>query len=218
MSRDVILTRVRAAGAKTAIRAAPQLAAPPSLTTSGDATIARFRAMAAAKGITVADAAAQNAIPQALAAALTATGVEARRVRLNDPAMASLMWRAMGLSIELGAAEPHDAMALSTAVAAVAETGTLMLTSGADNPATLALLPETHVIVIDAMKIVGTFEDALRILRNHCGTSLPRTVNLISGASRTGDIGGRIVHGAHGPRRLIVVMVANEFRAPHSAP
>jgi L-lactate dehydrogenase complex protein LldG len=218
MSRDAILTRVRAAGAATAERAISQGAAPQSLTTAGDVAIARFRTMAAAKGIIIIDAAARGAVPHALATCLSTTGIETKPIRLNDPAMASLMWEAMGLSIELGAAEPQDIMALSTAVAAVAETGTLMLCSGADNPETLALLPETHIIVIDAMTIVGTFEDALRILRNHYGASLPRAVNLISGASRTGDIGGRIVHGAHGPRRLIVVIVANEIRAPQPAP
>jgi L-lactate dehydrogenase complex protein LldG len=36
---------------------------------------------------------------------------------------------------------------------------------------------------------------------------MPRTLNLVSGPSRTADIGGRIVIGAHGPRRLMVVIV-----------
>jgi L-lactate dehydrogenase complex protein LldG len=218
MSRDAILTRVRAAGAMTPKRATPPLAASLSLTTSGDAAITRFRTMAAAKGITIIDAPARDAVPQAIATFLAVAGVETRRIRLNDPAMAGIMWDAMGLSIELGAAEPQDVMALSTARAAVAETGTLLLASGAENPATLALLPETHAIVIDAINVVGTFEDALTILRTHYGESLPRAVNLISGASRTGDIGGRIVHGAHGPHRLIVIIVANEIRAPQPAP
>ena len=218
MSRDAILTRVRAAGAMTPKRATPPLAAPPSLTTSGDAAIARFRTMAAAKGITIIDAPARDAVPQAIASILSSTEIETQRIRLNDPAMTKFDWRASSLSIELGAAEPQDVMALSTARAAVAETGTLLLASGAENPATLALLPETHAIVIDAMNIVGTFEDALTILRTHYGESLPRAVNLISGASRTGDIGGRIVHGAHGPHRLIVIIVANEIRAPQPAP
>jgi L-lactate dehydrogenase complex protein LldG len=36
---------------------------------------------------------------------------------------------------------------------------------------------------------------------------LPRTVNLITGPSRTGDIEQRIQLGAHGPRRLHIVLV-----------
>jgi L-lactate dehydrogenase complex protein LldG len=36
---------------------------------------------------------------------------------------------------------------------------------------------------------------------------LPRTVNFITGPSRTGDIEQRIVLGAHGPRRLHIVVV-----------
>jgi L-lactate dehydrogenase complex protein LldG len=38
---------------------------------------------------------------------------------------------------------------------------------------------------------------------------MPRSLNLISGPSRTGDIGGRIVLGAHGPRRLCIVIVGS---------
>jgi L-lactate dehydrogenase complex protein LldG len=36
--------------------------------------------------------------------------------------------------------------------------------------------------------------------------AMPRALNFISGASRTGDIGGRIVKGAHGPRSLCVIV------------
>jgi L-lactate dehydrogenase complex protein LldG len=102
---------------------------------------------------------------------------------------------------------PGDAVTLSRAIAAIAETGTLMLASGVDNPTTLAFLPETHLVAIDRTRILSTFEEATALLRRTYGTNLPRTVNFISGASRTGDIGGRIVHGAHGPRQLFVFLI-----------
>ena len=41
------------------------------------------------------------------------------------------------------------------------------------------------------------------------GGTMPRTLNLVTGASRTGDIGGRIVMGAHGPRRVAVFLLGN---------
>ncbi len=43
--------------------------------------------------------------------------------------------------------------------------------------------------------------------------AMPRSLNFISGPSRTGDIGGRIVLGAHGPRRLAVIVVKAESPA-----
>jgi L-lactate dehydrogenase complex protein LldG len=91
-------------------------------------------------------------------------------------------------------------------VAGVAETGTLVLASGPDNPVTLTFVPDTHVVVVEAQTIVGSYEEAVMRLLRELG-QLPRTLNLVSAPSRTGDIGGKIVMGAHGPRRLAVVLV-----------
>jgi L-lactate dehydrogenase complex protein LldG len=90
----------------------------------------------------------------------------------------------------------------------VAETGTLVLASGPHNPVTLAFVPDTHLVVVRNETIVGGYEEACKLVEAELGPSvLPRTLNLISGPSRTGDIGGRIVMGAHGPRRLAVILV-----------
>jgi L-lactate dehydrogenase complex protein LldG len=97
-------------------------------------------------------------------------------------------------------------VALSRAIAGVAETGTIVLASGQANPTTLAFLPVTHLVALERTSITATFEEALALLYGIYGRNLPRAVNFISGASRTGDIGGRIVHGAHGPRRLIMFL------------
>jgi L-lactate dehydrogenase complex protein LldG len=89
----------------------------------------------------------------------------------------------------------------------VAETGTLVLASSAANPASLAFLPEFHLVAVPRDGIVASFEDAFARLRARAGPDrFPRAVNLVSGPSRTGDIGGRIVKGAHGPRRLAVLV------------
>jgi L-lactate dehydrogenase complex protein LldG len=105
-----------------------------------------------------------------------------------------------------GPAEAADAAGLSRAVAAIAETGTLVVVTGADNPATLTLLPETHLVVLPKEAIVGSLEEALARVR--AAGPLPRSLMLISGPSRTGDIGGRLVLGAHGPRRLAVFLLS----------
>ncbi len=107
-----------------------------------------------------------------------------------------------------GPANGEDRASLSRALVAAAETGTLVLVSGADNPTTLSFLPETHFILIRASDVVGSYEEAFDRLRAIYGEgSLPRTVNLISGPSRTADIEQTIVRGAHGPKRLHVVIL-----------
>jgi L-lactate dehydrogenase complex protein LldG len=127
----------------------------------------------------------------------------------SDPMLAALPWdTAPTLQRRIGRAGPHDRAALSRAVAAAAETGTLVLVSGADNPTTLAFLPETHFILVRAGDVVGSYEEAFDRLRAIYGAgNLPRSVNLISGPSRTADIEQTIVRGAHGPKRLHVVVL-----------
>jgi L-lactate dehydrogenase complex protein LldG len=127
----------------------------------------------------------------------------------SDPTLGSLPWDAApALQRRSGPAKAEDRAALSRAVVAAAETGTLFLVSGADNPTTLAFLPETHFILIRPGDVVGSYEDAFDRLRAIYGEGrLPRTINLISGPSRTADIEQTIVRGAHGPKRLHVVLL-----------
>jgi L-lactate dehydrogenase complex protein LldG len=59
--------------------------------------------------------------------------------------------------------------------------------------------------VLRASEVVAAYEDGWDRLRR-TGV-MPRTVNFITGPSRTGDIEQRIQLGAHGPRRLHIVLV-----------
>jgi len=149
-------------------------------------------------------------VPAAIAAYLRAHDVALRLRRGSDAYLAALPWgQAPELELDAGPAQADDSAGLSRAISAVAETGTLVLASGPDNPVTLAFLPETHLVVVRAETIVGSYEEACALLEAELGRGvMPRTLNLITGASRTGDIGGRIVKGAHGPRRLAVFLVA----------
>ncbi|MEO1265716.1 MAG: LUD domain-containing protein [Pseudomonadota bacterium] len=133
-----------------------------------------------------------------------------QRVRVGaDPRLGNAPWQTVpALEVQSGRADPTDEVGVSHAAAGVAETGTLVMTSGADNPVTLNFVPETHIVVVSARDLVGPYEDAFAAVRDTFGAGqMPRTVNMISGPSRTGDIGGRIVMGAHGPRRMCVVIV-----------
>ena len=98
--------------------------------------------------------------------------------------------------------------ALSHAFGGVAESGTLMLVSGADNPTTLNFLPDTHIVVVDANDIAGDDETVRQRVRKTFGVAaLPSAINMITGPSRSADIGQILILGAHGPRRLHVLVV-----------
>lgn len=151
---------------------------------------------------------AASEIPAAIAGYLHALGLPTRLRRGADPLLSGLPWeRAPSLAIDTGRAQDGDTAGLSRAVAGVAETGTLALGSGSDNPVTLGFLPDTHLVVLRADTVVGSYEEACAMALAENGGRMPRTLNLVTGASRTGDIGGRIVMGAHGPRRLAVILL-----------
>jgi L-lactate dehydrogenase complex protein LldG len=90
----------------------------------------------------------------------------------------------------------------------VAETGSLVVLSGPDTPASTSLLPETHIALVPASRIVPGMEEAWQLIRHANAGELPRAVNFISGPSRTGDIEQTLVLGAHGPYRVHIVLVS----------
>ncbi|MCR9212790.1 MAG: lactate utilization protein [Proteobacteria bacterium] len=129
-----------------------------------------------------------------------------------SPALSDLSFeKAPLLEVTEGAADIKDDVSLTPALAAMAESGTLCMASGADTPSTLNFLPENHIVVLKANQVTGGFEDAWDRVRDKFGTgNMPRTVNFISGPSRTADIEQTLIMGAHGPRRLHVVIVEDE--------
>ena len=117
-------------------------------------------------------------------------------------------WAGGGLTVRIGAAVDADLVGISGCFCAIAETGTLMLLSGPATPASVSLLPETHIALVRLSRIVATMEDAFVLLRSELG-GMPRAVNFISGPSRTGDIEQTIVLGAHGPCRVHLVLMGD---------
>lgn len=109
------------------------------------------------------------------------------------------------LETTAGPSRGDDLAALNLALAGVAETGTLIVNSGADSPTTLNFLPWAHLAVVFARDIVPAYEEAWDLLRS--AGPLPRTVNMITGPSRTGDIEQTIQLGAHGPQRLHILLI-----------
>lgn len=216
-ARDDILNRIRhsragggAAGDAAAARIAghprgPQLS---RVALDHPALVALFAGKATASAATVDRIADEAEAPGAVADYLARENLPAEIAMAPDPALDAIPWNARPLlSIRRGLPTPGDLVGLTGAFAGVAETGTLMLLSGPHSPTTLNLLPETHIVLLRRGQIVGAFEDAWDRLRASGRAALPRTVNLITGPSRSADIGQQLQMGAHGPRRLHIVLI-----------
>jgi L-lactate dehydrogenase complex protein LldG len=128
--------------------------------------------------------------------------------RGDDARLAALPWeRERTLEVTVGPSDGRQLASVSHAFGAVAETGTLVLASGPDNPTTLNFLPDNHIVVVDAKDIASDFESVFAKLRARYGErQLPRVVNMITGPSRSADIEQTLILGAHGPRRLHVII------------
>jgi len=148
-------------------------------------------------------------VPSTVAAFLRRHNLPMQVRRGDDRRLAALPWqREATLDVSTGVSDGGQLASVSHAFGAVAETGTLVLTSGADNPTTLNFLPDNHIVVVDAKDVAGDFETVWRKLRETYGAGImPRTVNLITGPSRSADIEQTLILGAHGPRRLHVIIV-----------
>src|SRR3954471_1285743 len=127
-------------------------------------------------------------VPAAVAELLRAHNLPMQIRRGDDARLAALPWHTQRtLDVSTGASDGHQLVAVSHAFGGVAETGTLVMASGPDNPTTLNFLPEHHIVVLDAADVAGDLETVLGRLRDAFGSgNLPRTVNLISGPSRSG--------------------------------
>ncbi|HEX9465171.1 MAG TPA: lactate utilization protein C [Alphaproteobacteria bacterium] len=153
-------------------------------------------------------------VPAAVAEYLSSQNLPAGATVAPDKLLDQVPWseRPM-LRLRRGKPEPTDQVGVSVAFQAIAETGTLMLLSGAESPSTLNFLPDTHIVILPKSRIVGPMEEALRRLRDWrqaASAGMPRTVNFITGPSRTADIEQKIEMGAHGPRRQHILIVEDD--------
>ena len=174
----------------------------------GDDLVARFVQQSERLQSTVARLTSLEEVPGAVAEYLQSRGLGQRAVIW--PSFERLDWSSAGLQVEARAPvrdEPApDMVGITGCFAAIAETGTLALVSGAASPASMALLPETHIAVVPKSRIVAHMEDVFALLRHERGEP-PRALNFVSGPSRTGDIEQTIVLGAHGPYRVHLLLL-----------
>lgn len=160
------------------------------------------------------------AVPSAIGDYLAAQNLPARLVMAPHPELESIDWSSRPmLARETRRAQDGDQVSLQHAWAAVAETGTLFFPSDPVRPATLNLLPDTEIVVLRASSIVGAYEEAWDRLRAErrdplTGGWMPRNLMLVTGPSRSADIEQTLELGAHGPRRLHILLVEDEAVPP----
>jgi L-lactate dehydrogenase complex protein LldG len=151
-------------------------------------------------------------IPGAIADYLAQQNLEPRFVLAPHPDLAALPWASRPLlQFEARRAAATDAVSVQHGFAGIAETGTLMLPSAPERPTTLNILAETEIVVLRASRVVGPYEDAWDLLRAVRPEGfMPRNVMLVTGPSRSADIEQTLELGAHGPRRLHIVLVDDD--------
>ena len=144
-------------------------------------------------------------ISRAVADYLEEQGLDKEIVVTTDPLLEQVRW-SNEFAVARRAAEPEDRVSVTGAFAGVAETGTLVFVSDRRTPTTLNFMPETHVAVLARDRLVAHLEDVWALLRAERAQP-PRAVNFVTGPSRTGDIELQLELGAHGPRRLHVLLI-----------
>jgi L-lactate dehydrogenase complex protein LldG len=165
-----------------------------------------FREQAEAVSASVERLDAMTDVPAAVADFLACHNLPSEVAMAPDPALDICPWDDKPtLQIRRGASAGDDLVSVTGAFVAIAETGTLMLLSGPQAPTTLNFLPDNHIVVLSADDVIGTYEEGWMRLREQ--GAMPRTVNFITGPSRTADIEQKVQLGAHGPRRLHVLIV-----------
>ena len=171
--------------------------------------VATFKAEAERAQASVADVASLSEVPAEVARFLRDNNCPATLRMGSDERLAAMPWSETSLEVLCGPSDGHDLNAVSAAFAGIAETGTLALVSGAENPTTLNFLPDNHIVALRRDDIVADYESAFGRLRTAYGKGgAPRTLNLITGPSRSADIEQTLLLGAHGPRRLHIIVVA----------
>lgn len=117
------------------------------------------------------------------------------------PALTALGWGRVETHATLA---PDEPVALGLALWGVAESGSLVVHSGAGTPILLSFLPLHHIVVLRQADLLPHLEDYAARL---APSAVPRNAILITGPSGTTDIEGSYVRGAHGPGFLHVILV-----------
>jgi L-lactate dehydrogenase complex protein LldG len=228
MSREAVLGAIRrglkrgplpddvALGLEARLAAHPRHLIPARSAVPRPAQVRQFIANVEKEFGSVARVADLGAVPAAVADYLAGQNLPTEAAMAPHPELRQIPWSERPLlRIREGRGEPTDAVSVQHGYAGVAETGTLVLPSSPERPTTLNLLSDTAIVVLRASRVVGAYEEAWDLLRAErrdgvSGGFMPRNVMLVTGPSRSADIESTLELGAHGPRRLHIVLVDDD--------
>jgi L-lactate dehydrogenase complex protein LldG len=210
--RDAVLGRVRVALADVpAAEASDDVAVARDYRRSGarsrEAVAELFAERCADYRAQVTRVAGEAELPGAIAAALRVRGARQVAIAAGVPhawRVAGVEWHEDG-GLGHGQLDALDGVLTDCAVA-IAETGTIVLDGGAaQGRRALTLIPDYHLCVVAAERIVELVPEA--IARLHEAARAGRPMTMIAGPSATSDIELDRVEGVHGPRTLDVLVV-----------
>jgi L-lactate dehydrogenase complex protein LldG len=98
-------------------------------------------------------------------------------------------------------------VAITHCDAIVAQTGSVLISSKTTNSRILTIVPPTHIVLTTVQQIVWDLPAAFDLITQKYNPHYPSMITFITGPSRTADIERTLVLGAHGPRRLIVIII-----------
>lgn len=96
--------------------------------------------------------------------------------------------------------------ALTGCRSAIADTGSLVLWPSVTEPRLMSLVPPVHFVLLDARHIYATLPEVM--LAENWAAGMPTNALLISGPSKTADIQQTLAYGAHGPKELVLLIIA----------
>lgn len=143
----------------------------------------------------------------------TLTELGAQRVAVNaEPPLdrvdlagrwPQIQWRVAGQADdELRAFCAAADAGITGADAALAETGSIVVSSGPGKSRLVSLLPPVHIALVSTARLTSD----LFTWTASRGHAMPSSLTLISGPSKTADIEQTMAIGVHGPKRLVVIM------------
>lgn len=96
------------------------------------------------------------------------------------------------------------------------KTGQIVLLENEGNISLVSRLPHKHIVIVGIDKLVETIEDATQLCRTAAifgtGQDITQYISVISGPSKTADIGNTLVQGAQGAKEVHIILLDNKRR------
>lgn len=145
---------------------------------------------------------------------LKQTDLDPKRVALSDASGLERLAGLIAVQLDEVTVTPTAAdlfgfdIGITTAQAAIAETGTLVLDSSRERHRLISLVPPVHIAIVDAANIHSTLGETLAAI--HKGGKVSPIITFVTGPSRTADIELTLAIGVHGPQELYVIVNEGE--------